>query len=241
MILTLQKSLKFDIIYVNIEEKINYFKTLSADQHCLLIAVSKTVPVEIIKEAYDAGCRDFGEYKVQELLRKQPLLPQDIRWHMVGHLQSNKVKYIAPFINTIHSVDSLNLLTEINKQAYKHHRVVSCLLQIKIGEEETKFGMSYETAEKLLKSDEIKNLKNIKISGFMGLATNTTDERKLRSEFSGLRKFAEALRQDTLPDNVCPEELSMGMSSDFETALEEGSTMIRIGSLIFGARNYNKQ
>lgn len=222
---------------MNIEEKIKHFKTLSADRRCLLIAVSKTVPIEIIKEAYDAGCRDFGENKVQELLRKQPVLPQDIRWHMVGHLQSNKVKYIVPFINTIHSVDSLNLLTEIDKQAQKHHRVVSCLLQIKIGEEGTKFGMSYEIAEKLLKSDEIKNLKNIRIIGLMGLATNTMNEKKLRSEFSGLRKFDETLRQDVLPDNVCLKELSMGMSSDFETALEEGSTMIRIGSLIFGARN----
>ena len=225
---------------MSIAEKLKHFKAMTANHPFLLIAVSKTVPVEIVKEAYNAGIKNFGENKVQELLRKHPLLPTDIRWHMIGHLQSNKVKYIAPFIDTIHSVDSLKLLSEINKQAEKHSRVISCLLQIKIGEEETKYGMDYATAKTLLKSDVLKDFNNIKIIGLMGLATNTSEEKIVRSEFSSLRQFSETLKKEMLPKNVCLEELSMGMSNDFNIALEEGSTMIRIGSLIFGTRNYYK-
>lgn len=200
-----------------------------------LIAVTKTKPVPLLQEAYDAGCRDFGENRVQEMAEKQPQLPADIRWHQIGHLQTNKVKYIAPFVALIHSVDSLSLLTEINKQAAKHGRVIDCLLQIFIAEEDTKFGLSPDEARLLLQSQELNALANVRLVGLMGLATNTDHEAQVRQEFRGLKQLYDelALTQRT---NVFFSELSMGMSGDYELAIAEGSTMVRVGSAIFGSR-----
>jgi pyridoxal phosphate enzyme (YggS family) len=203
---------------------------------CKLIAVSKTYPVERIKEAYEAGQRIFGENKVQEMTEKYDLLPKDIQWHLIGHLQSNKVKYVAPFVHLIHSVDSLKLLQEINKQGEKNNRIIPCLLQLHIAEEETKFGLSFTEAEELLNSVELTALKNILISGLMGMATNTDNQEQIRKEFRQLKNFFEQQKKQVLKSNVQLTELSMGMSSDYKIALEEGSTMVRIGSAIFGAR-----
>ncbi|MEO8759362.1 MAG: YggS family pyridoxal phosphate-dependent enzyme [Bacteroidia bacterium] len=197
-----------------------------------LIAVSKTKPIELIKEAYNAGQRDFGENYIQELEDKHKLLPSDINWHAIGHLQSNKVKYIAPFVHLIHAVDSLSLLQEINKQALKNNRVIACLLQIHIAKEETKFGFSFEECESLFQLEEFKKLKNIRITGFMGMATNTDNETQIRNEFSSLKMFFDKIQLTT----YSIQHLSMGMSSDYKIAIEEGSTMIRIGSSIFGER-----
>jgi hypothetical protein len=201
-----------------------------------LIAVSKTKPIELIKEAYDAGQRDFGENYIQELEDKHKELPTDIHWHAIGHLQSNKVKYIASFVHLIHAVDSLKLLQEINKQALKNNRVIDCLLQIYIAKEETKFGFSFEECENLFQSDEFNALKNIRITGFMGMATNTNDETQIRNEFRSLKNFFSQISQ--INSNISI--LSMGMSSDYKIAIEEGSTMVRIGSSIFGERDYSK-
>ena len=201
-----------------------------------LIAVSKTKPVELIKEAYDDGQRDFGENYIQELEEKHKQLPADIRWHAIGHLQSNKVKYIAPFVHLIHAADSLKLLQEINKQALKNNRVIDCLLQIYIAQEETKFGFSFEECESLFQSTELKQLQNIRVVGFMGMATNTDNETQIRNEFHSLKNFFSKIGQ--LNSNISI--LSMGMSSDYKIAIEEGSTMIRIGSSIFGERDYSK-
>lgn len=201
-----------------------------------LIAVSKTKPIELIKEAYGAGQRDFGENYVQELEEKHKQLPADIHWHAIGHLQSNKVKYITPFVYLIHGVDSLNLLREINKQALKNDRVIDCLLQIFIAKEETKFGFSFEECENLFQSGEIEKLQNIRVVGFMGMATNTDNETQIRNEFRSLKNFFSHISGLTSRVSI----LSMGMSSDYKIAIEEGSTMIRIGSSIFGERNYNK-
>ena len=200
-----------------------------------LIAVSKTKPVELIKEAYDACQRDFGENYIQELEDKHKQLPTDIRWHAIGHLQSNKVKYIAPFVHLVHAVDSLKLLQEINKQALKNNRVINCLLQIYIAKEETKFGFSFDECESLFQSDELKWLKNIRVVGFMGMATNTDNEVQIRNEFHSLKNFF--LKFSILNSEFSI--LSMGMSSDYKIAVDEGSTMIRIGISIFGERNYN--
>ena len=201
-----------------------------------LIAVSKTKPIELIKGAYDAGQRDFGENYIQELEDKHKQLPADIRWHAIGHLQSNKVKYIAPFVHLVHAIDSLKLLQEINKQALKNNRVINCLLQIYIAQEETKFGFSFDECEHLFQSDALKQLKNIRVVGFMGMATNTDNEVQIRSEFSSLKKFFEKFKTQ----HSALSTISMGMSSDYKIAIEEGSTMIRIGSSIFGDRNYNQ-
>jgi pyridoxal phosphate enzyme (YggS family) len=201
-----------------------------------LIAVSKTKPVELIKEAYNAGQCDFGENYIQELEDKHKQLPTDIRWHAIGHLQSNKVKYIAPFVHLVHAVDSLKLLQEINKQALKNNRVINCLLQIHIAQEETKFGFSFDECESLFQSDELKQLKNIHVVGFMGMATNTDNEVQIRNEFRSLKNFYEKFKTQHSALSI----ISMGMSSDYKIAIEEGSTMIRIGSSIFGERNYNK-
>lgn len=198
-----------------------------------LIAVSKTQPDSRIREAYDAGQRDFGENYVQELTEKQPGLPDDIRWHFIGHLQSNKVKYIAGFIHCIHTVDSLRLLKEIDKQAAKLGRIIPCLLQIHIAQEETKFGLSYEEAETILTAFPQEQLHNVRIIGLMGMASNTDDVEKVRSEFEGLHDFFQ--RMNAVHPDL--KEVSMGMSSDYRIALEAGSTMVRIGSTIFGARN----
>ncbi|CCH55497.1 alanine racemase domain protein [Fibrisoma limi BUZ 3] len=200
-----------------------------------LIAVTKTKPVPLLQEAYDAGCRRFGENKVQEMVEKQPLLPADVEWHLIGHLQTNKVKYIAPFVALIQSVDSLKLLQEINKQALKHERVIDCLLQIHIAQEETKFGLSADEVESLLNDAQLDALANVRIIGLMGLATNTDDEGQVRQEFRGLKALYDRLATIRRP-NVVFSELSMGMSGDFDIAVEEGSTMVRVGSAIFGAR-----
>jgi pyridoxal phosphate enzyme (YggS family) len=204
--------------------------------HVTLIAVSKTKPIELIKEAYEAGQRDFGENYIQELEDKHKELPTDIRWHAIGHLQSNKVKYIAPFVYLIHAVDSLKLLQEINKQALKCNRTIDCLLQIYIAQEETKFGFSFEECENLFQSVEFKNLKNIRITGFMGMATNTKDDVQIRNEFRSLKNFFTTMSKVNSNISI----LSMGMSSDYQMAIEEGSNMIRIGSSIFGERDYTK-
>lgn len=203
---------------------------------CKLIAVSKTHPVEKIKEAYEAGQRDFGENKVQELVSKQEVLPKDIQWHLIGHLQSNKVKYIAHFITLIHSVDSLKLLQEIDKQGRKNNRVISCLLQVYIANEETKFGLSEEEVLSILNSAELAALQNVRIIGLMGMATLTENEDQIRNEFGTLRGLFQKIKTNKLPANVEMIELSIGMSSDYTVAKEMGSTMVRVGSSIFGNR-----
>lgn len=200
-----------------------------------LIAVTKTHPVNKLQEVYDAGHKIFGENKVQELVDKHEVLPKDIEWHLIGHLQSNKVKYIAPFVSLIHSVDSLKLLQEINKQAEKNNRIINCLLQIYIAKEETKFGLSFEEAEQLIASAELKDLKNIKITGFMGMATNTDKKEQIVNEFKSLKTFYDQFSNFSI-FNFQLSNLSMGMSSDYQLAIEQGSTMIRVGSSIFGQR-----
>ena len=197
-----------------------------------LVAVTKTYPSEMIMEAYSAGHKIFGENKVQELVKKYEELPKDIQWHLIGHLQTNKVKQIAPFVSLIHSVDSLKLLTEINKCAAKENRIIDCLLQIYIAKEETKFGLSFEEAEALLQSEELKHLKNIRITGLMGMATLTDNEAQIRKEFHSLETFCSSLKSQYPLLNT----LSFGMSSDYKIAIEEGSNLIRVGSLIFGNR-----
>jgi len=202
-----------------------------------LIAVSKSKSAGEIMEAYNSGFRQFGENKVQELVRKHEELPGDIAWHMVGHLQSNKVKYIAPFIHLIHSVDSYKLLNIINKEASKHNRIINCLLQVHIAKEETKFGLSEEELHDLLASNDLKSLKAVRISGLMGMATFTSDKEVIRSEYRFLKNCFMDIRKTYFAHNDSFKELSMGMSDDYPIAIEEGSTMVRIGSLIFGARN----
>jgi PLP dependent protein len=205
--------------------------------NCKLVAVSKTHPPDIIQEAYDAGQKVFGENKVQELLAKYDKLPADIEWHLIGHLQTNKVKFVVPFISLIQSVDSERLLIEINKQASRSNRVINCLLQIHIAREETKFGFSVDEAKMLLSSGTTGGLHNVRIAGLMGMATLTDNEDQIRSEFRTLKSLFDILRNSTLPSNAIMDELSMGMSSDYRIAIEEGSTMVRIGSAIFGRRN----
>ncbi len=205
-----------------------------------LVAVSKTKPAEMIQEAYDSGWRRFGENKVQEMVEKHETLPKDIEWHLIGHLQSNKVKYIAPFVSLIHGVDKAKLLKEINKQAAKHNRVVNCLLQLHIAQEDTKFGLSFAEAKEILASDGFAQMKNVSVVGVMGMATFTEDETQIRNEFRSLKTFFDEIKGefDHLP-NVDLQEISMGMSGDYEVAIQEGSTMVRVGSAIFGARNYS--
>ena len=203
-----------------------------------LVAISKTKPAEDILKLYHAGHRMFGENKVQELLSKSSQLPADIDWHLVGHLQTNKVKLIAPFINMIHSVDSLKLLSVINKEGEKNERLINCLLQIHIAEEETKFGLSAMEAVQLLKSEEFLHFSNIRVCGLMGMATFTDDTVQVRKEFRHLAAFFQKLKVEFFQDKDYFRELSMGMSGDYEIAIDEGATIIRIGSLIFGERNY---
>ena len=206
-----------------------------------LVAVSKTKSVSEIKELYDLGQRDFGENYVQELVDKQAQLPQDIRWHFIGHLQSNKVKYIAAFVHLIQSVDSLKLLKEINKQAVKHNREIQCLLQVHIAEEETKFGFDENELEIIFNTNlnELHELKNVRIVGLMGMASLTEDENKVKAEFKNLKLIFDKYSQLQTPNSKL-ETLSAGMSSDYKIAVEEGSNMVRIGSLLFGERIYNK-
>lgn len=201
----------------------------------ILVAVSKTKPVELLQEAYECGIRDFGENKVQELCTKQPLMPADVQWHLIGHLQTNKVKYIAPFIHLIHSVDSWKLLQEINKQAAKHNRVVNCLLQIYIASEETKYGLDKQELMEILTHSKLQSLKHIRILGLMGMASNTSDESIIQREFKNLKQLFDELKHQSFAQTSM-ETLSMGMSSDYSLAIAEGSTMIRVGSSIFGSR-----
>jgi len=221
-----------------IQENLIQIKKTFVKPDCLLIAVSKTKPVEDLQEAYDAGIRDFGENKVQEMVDKQPQLPEDIRWHMIGHLQRNKVKYIAPFVHLIHGVDSAKLLKAINKEGEKIGRVISCLLQVHIAKEESKFGFDAKELKELMESDELARLDHVKVKGLMGMATFTDDEQVIRAEFRELKSLMDQLNEMALPPNVELKELSMGMSGDYLIAQEEGSTMVRIGSAIFGERNY---
>lgn len=210
-------------------------KTLPASVK--LIAVSKTKPISVVLEAYSAGIRSFGENKIQEMVDKYEALPKDIEWHMIGHLQSNKVKYMAHFVHLIHGVDSFKTLKEINKQAIKHNRVINCLLQLKIAKEDTKFGLSIKDVETIITSEEFANLKNINIKGLMGMATFTEDESMIRAEFKTLKNYFNTLKKYST-NNFNLSILSMGMSSDYKIAIEEGSTMVRVGSAIFGERNY---
>lgn len=206
--------------------------------HVTLVAVSKTKPVADLMEAYNAGQRVFGENYVQELVEKHEALPKDIQWHFIGHLQSRKVKLIAPFVNLIHGVDSLKLLHEINKEAQKNNRVIDCLLQIFIAEEESKFGLDEKELTEILSSEEFKNLKNIRIIGLMGMATFTENQDQIKKEFQNLKTiFDKVSKQKT--ENCQLNTISMGMSGDYQLAIECGSTMVRIGSSIFGNRNYN--
>ncbi|MBK7569427.1 MAG: YggS family pyridoxal phosphate-dependent enzyme [Chitinophagales bacterium] len=199
----------------------------------LLVAVSKTQPVDAIMELYNAGQRDFGENRVQEFREKQDLLPKDIHWHIIGHLQTNKVKYIAPTVALIHSVDSWDLLVEIDKQAKKHKRIIPCLLQIYIASEETKFGLSDKELYEILDNPNFKDLKNIRIDGLMGMASNSKDLELVRKEFKHLKSLFVSTKDTYFKENENFKQLSMGMSSDYTIAIEEGATMVRIGSLLF--------
>lgn len=203
-----------------------------------LVCVSKFHPESAVLEAYDAGERIFGESRVQELLDKQPNLPADIHWHFIGHLQTNKIKYIVPFVDLIHGVDSLKVLKEIDKQAENAGRVVSCLLQVHIAQEETKFGFSAGELAEMLESDEFREMKNVVISGLMGMATLTDNSSQIRQEFRKLKVLRDEIKQLYFTLNNSFTELSMGMSDDYLIAIEEGSTMIRIGTSIFGVREY---
>ncbi len=208
--------------------------TSSIPSNVTLVAVSKTKPVSDILEAYEAGQRVFGENKIQEMASKYDEMPKDIEWHMIGHIQRNKVKYMAPFVSLIHAVDSLRLLSEINKQAIKNNRVIDCLLQIKIASEESKFGLSESDAMDLLTSEEYKSFKNIRVVGLMGMATFTDNKKQLQKEFGFLENIF-----DSLKENNDLNILSMGMSDDYPIAIENGSTMIRVGSSIFGKRAFS--
>ena len=214
------------------EEIINELK----NTHTQLVAVSKTKPNEQLQALYDKGQRVFGENYVQELVDKYATMPKDIEWHFIGHLQSNKVKYIAPFVAMIHSVDSLKLLQEIDKQALRNNRTIKCLLQFHIAEEETKFGLDTEGVILFLESDAFKQLKNIELCGVMGMATFTDDKTQVQKEFQSLKRIFDTLKTTYFADNQSFKDISMGMSDDYKLAIQEGSTMVRIGSLIFGKR-----
>ncbi len=205
-------------------------------EEVVLVAVSKTKPATLIQEAYDAGQRIFGENKVQEMVDKWEILPKDIEWHLIGHLQSNKVKYIAPFVSLIHSVDSFKLLQEINKQGEKNNRVIPCLLQFHIAQEETKFGLSFEEAEEILQSREFIEMNHVSIAGLMGMASFVEDEGQIRDEFRNLHNYFAILKSNYFKYNPDFKVLSMGMSGDYKLAIEEGSNIVRIGSSLFGSR-----
>ena len=205
-------------------------------ENVLLIAVSKTKPTNIIQAAYEGGQRDFGENKVQELVTKHSELPADIKWHFIGHLQRNKVKYIAEFVHLIHSVDSLKLLQEINKHGKKHNRTIRCLLQFNISQEESKFGLSRKEGKIILNSAEYKSMQNIEICGVMGMASFTQDDNQISMEFDSLHNTFQEMKDEFFPDDNQFKEVSMGMSGDYKLAIKKGSTMVRVGSLIFGSR-----
>jgi len=219
-------------IAANIEE----FQKELSPLGVTLVAVSKTKSVEEIQEAYDAGQRIFGENLVQELVEKYEKLPKDIQWHLIGHLQTNKVKYIAPFINMIESVDSLKLLKEINKHALKHDRIIDCLLQVYIASESTKFGLDHVELIELLESEEFASLKNVRIRGLMGIATNTENEKEIKEEFYELKTLFDGIKVSYFRNEETFDTLSMGMSSDYKIAIEQGSNLVRLGSVLFGKR-----
>ena len=221
---------------MSIQQNLQNIKS-SLPEHVKLVAVSKTKPVSDIMEAYNTSQRIFGENKIQEMVDKYNQLPKDIEWHMIGHVQRNKVKYMASFVNLIHGVDNFKLLKEINKQANKHNRVINCLLQIKIASEDSKFGMTMEEASELIKSKSFQDLKHINIKGVMGMATFTDNQNQIKQEFNFLKSTFDNLNE-LLPSNNKMLTISMGMSSDYELAINCGSTMVRVGSSIFGARNY---
>lgn len=221
---------------MGVRKNIAFFQNEFAGKVCRLVAVSKTHPIEKIKEAYDAGQRIFGENKVQEMCAKQPLLLPDIEWHLIGHLQTNKVKQVVPFVSLIHSVDSLKLLEEINKQGKKINRVIPCLLQVYIANEETKFGFDEMELVELIQSDKIAALDSVKVTGLMGMATFTDNKEQVRKEFKVLKNLFDKIKAMKLSSNVEMKELSMGMSQDYAIAIEEGSTLVRIGTAIFGSR-----
>lgn len=216
---------------MNIAKNLQDFHQQIPD-YVALVAVSKTKPVSLILEAYNAGQRIFGENKIQEMVTKYEELPKDIQWHMIGHLQRNKVKYMAHFVDLIHGVDSIKTLLEIDKQAKKHHRVINCLLQVKIATEETKYGLNTSDIETILSSQEYKNLENTKIVGLMGMASFTDSQEQIKNEFKRLKQIFDKIK--TINSSI--KILSMGMSGDYQLAIEEGSNMIRIGSAIFGSR-----
>ncbi|MGN0032531.1 MAG: YggS family pyridoxal phosphate-dependent enzyme [Candidatus Limimorpha sp.] len=205
----------------------------------LLVAVSKTKPIEYIQEAYESGQRVFGENHAIEMRDKHEALPKDIEWHFIGHLQTNKIKYIISFVKLIHSIDTANLLQAVNKEAAKHDIVVDCLLQFHIAEEKTKFGLSLEEAEDILNSEAYKSMANVRICGVMGMATNTDDESVVRNEFKCLKAIFDTLKVKYFSGDEAFKEISMGMSHDYQTAMQEGSTIVRIGSKIFGERTYH--
>ena len=222
---------------MSIKQNLDTIKQTLPD-HVTLVAVSKTKPISDLMEAYNTGQRIFGENKIQEMADKYQEMPKDIKWHMIGHVQRNKVKYMAEFVDLIHGVDSLKLLKEINKQALKHDRIINCLLQIKIAEEDSKFGMRIKDAEELLLSETVSELKNINIVGLMGMATFTDNKDQIKEEFLRLKSAFEDLK--TIKTSNCNlQTISMGMSGDYKLAIECGSTMVRVGSSIFGERNYN--
>jgi PLP dependent protein len=208
----------------------------SIPENVTLVAVSKTKPITDLMEAYDAGQRIFGENKIQEMTEKWETMPKDIQWQMIGHVQTNKVKFMAEYVNLIHGVDSLKLLEEIDKQAKKHNRIIDCLLQMHIAEEETKFGLNEQELNEILSSESFKNLKNIQIIGLMGMATFTDNQQQIKKEFQNLKTIFNKLIEQPKTQNLQPKTLSMGMSGDYQLAIECGSTMVRIGSSIFGGR-----
>ena len=221
---------------MSIADNIRSLKNETEIIHVTLIAVSKTKSNDEILQAYHAGQRLFGENMVQELVEKFESLPKDIEWHLIGHLQTNKVKYIAPFISMVQSVDSLKLLQEIDKHAEKNKRVIDCLLQVYIADEETKYGLGFDELIELLRSEEYSSLKHVRIRGLMGIATNTENEKQLKDEFYELRTFFEGVKQSFFRKDSSFDTLSMGMSSDYKIAIENGSNMVRLGSTIFGQR-----
>ena len=221
---------------MSIADNLKQYKNEVESDGVKLIAVSKTQPVESILEAYNAGQRVFGENHVQEMVDKQAQLPADIEWHLIGHLQTNKVKYIAPFVQLIHGVDSIKLLQEINKQAAKHNRIIDCLLQVYIADEDTKFGLGFDEVVELLRDETYPEMKNIRIVGLMGIATNTKNEKQIAIEFHELKVFFDGIKVSFFRKDEAFKEISTGMSADYKIAIEEGSTMVRIGSSIFGKR-----
>ena len=221
----------------HIQEEIQTIKA-GLPESVRLVAVSKFHPIEALQEAYEGGQRIFGESKVQEMTQKYEALPKDIEWHFIGHLQTNKIKYMAPYVALIHGVDSYKLLSEINKQAAKAGRIIPCLLQIHIAQEEAKFGFATDKCRTMLEEGNWRQLKNVQIAGVMGMATNTEDEAQIKREFSTLSAFFQEVKETYFKEVSSFKEISMGMSDDYPIAIEEGSTLIRIGSRIFGARNY---